>query len=105
MSLTDFLIYSLATWRIASFLVQEAGPWNVFIRLREKTGIVHNEDGKVLIVPDGFFAGVLSCMWCTSVWVAFGWGIFLFFTPEISFWFATIFGFSAMAIVLNKAIN
>lgn len=44
----------LATWRLTSLLVQEAGPFDVFGKLRATA-------------PHG---GALDCIWCTSVWVA-----------------------------------
>lgn len=47
----------LATWRVASLLVQEPGPYRVFARLRE-----HHRDNEI--------GAALKCVWCTSVWVA-----------------------------------
>ena len=102
MTLTYFLIYSLATWRIASLLVQEDGPGNVFRRLREAAGIEHDDNGDVYLVPDTFFAGVLSCIWCCSIWVAAGWTGAWLFIPEISVWLALPFGLSAGAIILDS---
>src|SRR3990172_3330830 len=73
MTLTSLLIYGLATWRISSILVNEAGPWDVFVRLRALAGIGHDKNRQAVIIPDGFFASILSCIWCCSVWVGLGW--------------------------------
>lgn len=61
------LIDALVTWRLTKMLTVEAGPFDIFIKLREFLGIRHNEDGQPIIFPAGI---LLSCFWCTSVWVA-----------------------------------
>lgn len=48
-------------------LVNEAGPFDLFISLREITGIKHDSDGEIVSWPPG---NPLACMLCTSVWIA-----------------------------------
>src|SRR5690606_33513915 len=50
----DLLLLALATWRLTSLLVQEAGPFRVFQWMRKH-------------IPHG---GLLECIWCCSVWCA-----------------------------------
>jgi hypothetical protein len=104
MTLTYFLIYSLATWRVASLLVQEDGPFRIFRRLRELTGIQHDDDlgGDIYLVPDTFLAGILSCVWCCSIWAAIVWTLLWFLIPDISIWMAIPFGISGGAILMDK---
>lgn len=52
------LILILATWRVTSLLVDEDGPYHVFTRLR------------MLPYPLGGDDGLLTCMWCCSMWTA-----------------------------------
>ncbi len=52
----DFLLILLATWRVTYMVVYEAGPFNVFMRLRERTTL----------------GGLLSCAYCASVWAGAG---------------------------------
>ena len=52
--MTDFDILSIATWRLAYMLVNEAGPGEIIKQLRE------------IFNPSGVF----DCVFCTSVWVA-----------------------------------
>lgn len=84
MTLTYFLIFSLATWRISSLLVREDGPFFVFRKLREITGIEHDDEGDIFMIPETFFAGLLSCVWCCSVWVALGWWLFWLVSPDLA---------------------
>lgn len=96
MTAMQFIIYGLAVWRVSSLLVHEQGPFNVFTKIRELAGIQHDTDGKVWIIPSNFFAQVLSCVWCVSLWVSF---VFIF--EGIS----TVLALSAMAILIERAVR
>lgn len=62
---------ALASWRLATFMVKERGPWDMALRLREWAGISHDEAGEPESWPDGgVLAGVLSCVWCCSFYTA-----------------------------------
>ena|SRR5689334_2998199 len=54
----------LGVWRITHLLNAEDGPWDAIIRLRRAAG-------------DGFWAGVLDCYQCLSLWVAVPFAIVL----------------------------
>lgn len=105
MTFTYFIIYSMAIWRIASLLVREAGPWNIFITFREWSGIRHDDGGFPMLVPDNVLAQALSCIWCSSLWVAFFFTIFMYFLPLLSLQMATIFAFSTAAILIDQMIG
>ena len=55
----DLLILSLATWRMARLLTQEAGPFALIARLRAR---VSGDNGEAL----------MTCIYCMSVWAAAG---------------------------------
>lgn len=68
--LIQFVAVGLAGWRVASLLVQEDGPFEIFARLRRAVGLE-----RVGELPSGFLPDLLSCVWCASVWttlVAYG---------------------------------
>lgn len=54
-----FAVAALATWRIASALYYEYGPWDVFARLRNWAGL-----------NSPFWDKQLACFWCCTVWAA-----------------------------------
>jgi hypothetical protein len=105
MTLTFFLIFGLATWRIASLFVQEDGPFFMFRRLRELAGIEHDDDGGIVLIPDTFFALALSCMWCCSIWVGAAWTVLWLLFPEFSAKLATVFALSAAAIWIDSRVK
>jgi Protein of unknown function (DUF1360) len=54
---TRFLVGALATWRVTHLLVEEDGPADAVIRLRERAG-------------DGWVGQALDCFYCLSIWTA-----------------------------------
>lgn len=99
------LVYAMATWRIASLFVVEAGPGNVFVRLRERVGIGHDEFNHPTIIPDGFFPSLFSCVWCFSVFVGVFWMIFDLAYPWLALRLATALSFSTGAILIQCVID
>jgi hypothetical protein len=47
----------LAVWRVTHLLNAEDGPWDLVVRLRRRAGT-------------GFWASLLDCFYCLSLWVA-----------------------------------
>lgn len=102
MTIFEFLIFSLATWRLSSLLVNEAGPFDMFVKIRELTGIQHNEEKEPLVIPERFFSSLLSCVWCCSVWAAIFWLILSLIFGEIALLLAIPLAMSTVAIILAK---
>jgi len=98
----EFVVYCLATWRISSLLVNEAGPFDVFLKIRGVFGIKHSE--KVPYeYPDTFFAGLLSCVWCVSIWVGIFVALAWIFVPSVLFLVCLPFAFSAGAVIIERS--
>ena len=51
------IISVLSVWRVTHLFVAEDGPWKLFARLRRWVG-------------EGFFASLLDCFYCLSLWVS-----------------------------------
>lgn len=105
MILSNLIIYCMAVWRVSSLLVNETGPWKVFENIRNWAGILHDGDGRPYMFPDGFFAQMLSCVWCTSIWVALLMFVFVSLSQFWAFRFGVIMAFSTGAIILDSLIK
>lgn len=69
--MTNLIIGILATWRLASLLFREGGPFQMFDRFRALFGVGKDETGDTVCRrPGNQFCKMLECFWCTSVWAA-----------------------------------
>ncbi|MEP7232137.1 MAG: hypothetical protein ABI691_17885 [Ginsengibacter sp.] len=83
-----FIISSLAVWRLTHLFSKEDGPFDIIFLVRQKAG-------------NGFFAKLMDCFYCLSIWVALPFGIWLGATwlQKIIFWLAL----SGAACLLEQA--
>lgn len=88
----ELLVVGLAAWRISRMLVTEQGPWNIFRRLREATGIKYYSHSNDIV--EGL-DNPLACMYCTSVWLVIG----FYFAP---LWITTIFAAAAIPALIEE---
>ena len=96
MNLITFVILALATWRLASLLADEQGPFDMFARFRYWAG-ERWVDGRR---GSNQFAKGLICIWCVSMWVSIILVTLWFFYPA-SVIIMLPFALSAMACIIN----
>lgn len=72
MSLVEFLILSLGTWRLSALLSYERGPADIFVKFRRLLSIEHGEDGEPSVWPDRYLPNLITCVWCLSTMVGLG---------------------------------
>lgn len=84
----EFILMSLAVWRITHLLGKEDGPFNIIFLMRKKAGA-------------GFFGSLLDCFYCLSIWIALPFGIWL----GITWWekFLIWLALSGAACLLEQA--
>lgn len=103
-----FLLYALATWRIANMLVAEDGPSHVFYRLRYRLG-VRCIDSKCYEryadPPDRFLPSLFLCIWCMSVWIAGMWLLAAAVWRKGTDFLATLSALSAVACLLDGVMQ
>lgn len=63
------ILVGLAAWRLTSLLGQEAGPFDVFLRFRERLGFQHDEQSKPVSWPENVVALAVACPLCLSVYM------------------------------------
>lgn len=96
------LILTLATWRLTTLLVNEAGPFDVFERLRYAAGVRYDERSErygTNVVARG-----LICVWCVSVWVGALLALGQWLAPGVVGWLALPFALSAGALVVERVV-
>lgn len=93
MDLLLFIILSLSTWRLASLLVNEIGPFDMFLKIRDE---YYNRKYLHKFMN-------LDCVWCISVYL--GWIIaflHLGFTFDVFFYGIAL---SASAIIIESIVR
>ena len=85
---------------MSSLIVHEEGPFNIFMKIREFFGIQH-DNGIAYMIPDSFIAGLISCVWCFSIWLSVLWAVLWFISPEITLYVSIPLAFSAFAIIVE----
>ena len=97
-----FLLSALAVWRLSSLLVREDGPLDVFLKIRSKAGVQFDEYSNPKVTS--VWSGILSCVWCCSVWVAFA--VALIDRPGNFFeYFKRAMALSALTIFVDEVLQ
>lgn len=103
------VVLGLVCWRITSLLVNEDGPLDIFARFRRRIGVYYDEYSNVH--GKNVIARALTCVWCTSVWVAVPLAIFASYSANNRTWIALAqflfyaLSISAMAIVVDNLVG
>lgn len=85
--LLTLLILIAATWRLSSLLVNEEGPFGLFLKFR-------------LLVAGA--TDLFTCIWCLSLWIGLGFSLLYWYSPIVTFWVALPFALSGGAIAWDK---
>jgi hypothetical protein len=94
------LLLGLATWNLSSLLVMEDGPWHWFARLRHAVGVRYDANSNVYGTNQ--VAEMLTCLWCTSRWVALALCALLFWAPKWGTGLCLLLSASTVAIVVDR---
>ena len=110
MSVTEFLIFALATWRVASLVADEDGPWMVLERLRDALGVTYIAVTDDLGQPTGeaeragtnVVAEAMICVWCNSIYIGLFFALLHLIAPLSSYYMALPFALSATAVLIKS---
>ena len=97
----ELILIALATWRVSSLLVFEEGPFMLLVKLRSLVGVYYDEFSEVQ--GKNVVARALTCVWCTSIWVALGFSVLHYF--GLAYWVALPFALSAAAIIIERIVD
>lgn len=99
MRLLDFIILSLATFRLSTLLAYEDGPGDIFAWLRYWAGVEYDTHSQPYGVTN--IARGLLCQWCNSVWVATGLS-FIYALSRKTIWLLLPLALSAVTVLISK---
>jgi hypothetical protein len=99
----DYLILALATWRLASLLASEDGPFAVFERIRQAVGVAYDDYGNPVSKNEP--AKAIVCIWCISIWLAVALAFLYWLASSLAIWCALPFALSVGAILIDEIID
>jgi len=98
----DFLLIGMATWRLSSLLVDEAGPLDIFQTLRDKLGVYPAKVGDEVICKCKYpVFGMFCCVWCMSIWVS----VLMLTLYTIAPFLVQLMAVSTLAIGVNELVK
>ena len=98
-----FLIYALATWRLSHMLAAERGPYDMLGWLRAACGVDYAPDGTPITETEA--AKLVTCVWCSSAWVAAILALLRLLWPAFSDGLAGVLAASAVAVFAEERVN
>ncbi len=105
MSPVELTLLALATWRLTHLLLFERGPLAVLARGRSLLGVQHEANGEPYAWPETEFGRLLSCHWCSSVWVGLGLAGLYLLAPPVALVVALPLALSAVVIVVEEVMD
>lgn len=95
------LFIAVAVWRLSYMIVEEDGPYAVFINLRQWVGA--DDEGDHPNPHMQLLRGILECIYCASVWIGIFFAVVYVIQPVVALYIAIPFALSGLAIFLDKA--
>lgn len=102
MDVMSFVILSLATYRFASLLARENGPFDVFVKLRYILGARYDEHSN--LIGTTMLSRLILCVWCSSVWIALVLTVIYAIAPIVAVWLCAPFAISCAAVIIEQKI-
>jgi len=93
----------LATWRLSSLLVHEDGPWNLLVKFRDLVGVDYDTFNEAY--GKNVLAEMLTCVWCTSPWMAALLYAASHLWPEVLTWVMFPLALSTLAIIVERIVE
>jgi len=86
----EFILATLAVWRVTHLIAAEDGPFQLLVWVRGKAG-------------HGFWGTLLDCFYCLSMWIAIPFALWMSGSrgQKLLVWLSL----SAAAILLNRVID
>lgn len=91
------VLIGLGAWRLASLMLNEDGPFDIFIRLRK---FIEPPPGELTSIQVQILK-IFNCIWCATVWTA----LLLFLVWLITPWPVVILAGMTIAVLVEEVIN
>ena len=98
----DFIVLSLAVWRVSSLCANESGPVSIFAKIRDRAGVEVDEYGKH---GTSVLSNLIICVWCLSFWIGLVLGLCYYINPGGTVIVALPFALSSGAVLVEETLD
>ena len=102
MAFTTFIYLSLASWRLASLIANEDGPWQMFQRFRQ---LAEKWCNKYKFCSELGLHELVTCEWCNSVWIGAGLTLLYLWIGDTILYLALPLALSTVVIIIKYVIH
>lgn len=100
----DLIVLSLAVWRLSSLFAAEEGPWEIFEKIRQFSGVKYKEVPPYEMYGTNVVSRGLICVWCNSIWIGLLATILYAISTDTIYLFIP-FSLSGVAILLDRLLE
>jgi hypothetical protein len=97
--MTQFIILSLAIWRLCVLLQDDMLPFHLGEKFRHLIGIRYDAYSQRQATNQ--FAEMLLCIYCLSLWIALPFAVYFYREQFLIYWFAL----SGAAVIIDKGVK
>lgn len=108
MTLVEFIVIALATWRIANFIYDDkwSGPFDILHRIRYVLGVRYDDMSRKAVAAQPRWrvpiAEMHLCIYCMSVWYGLAITVLWLLIPTVTFMVALPFAIATMVALLQR---
>lgn len=83
--------------------MNEGGPWAILSRFRYWAGVRYDDESRPYSTTT--LSGVLSCVWCISIWIGALFAFSYWWNPNMTILLSLPFALSATAVIVEAWVN
>lgn len=96
----QFLILSLAVWRLCALFLYDDLPFDLMAKFRDRIGVIYHPTTHERVATTQL-ARLFICIYCLSIWVALPFAVYFYQENFFIYWL----GLSGAAILLDNWNN
>lgn len=108
MTLVEFVVIALATWRVATFIYDDkwSGPFDILHRVRYLIGIRYDQQSRKVVAAKPRWrvpiADMHLCIYCMSAWYGLAATVLWLLFRDVAFYVALPFAIATVVAVVQR---
>lgn len=95
----QFIILSIALWRLTMLIVHDSLPFELGDKFRDKIGVNYDDFGEQ--VATNQLAQLFTCVWCMGIWISLPFALYFYRENFFIYWLAL----SGSMLIIDKYVR